>query len=237
MLWYGKSRASLHIYSSLVCIRTEPQILQLCEIRCQFPTSRGNQVANNLRKIREHPKPLQISKDSDTWAICSSENVIVGVINHRTASHLASLPFGDELAYQAFMEPSKFGETIESYLRGNKKVQFDIVVNIMCPVSISEAVGQQLSGRQLFLQRPYELPEGTAYINPQYLDIDDQADDEVTAYAEGGQVLNHDPLDENQFLAHGDLDGELWNIVDNSSLPEDMARIEIDQSIHTTLEE
>lgn len=195
-------------------------------------------MANNLREIREQPKPLQISKDSDTWAICSSENVVVGVINHRTASHLASLPFGDELAYQAFMEPSKLEKSVESYLRGNKKVQFDIVVNIMGPASIFEAVGQQLSERQLFLQRPYELPEGTAYINPQYLDIDDQPDDATTAYdSEGGQVLNPYPLDEDQILAHGDLDGELWNIMDNSCLPEDMARIEIDQNIHTTLME
>lgn len=212
-------------------------MLQLCRIRCQFTTCRGSQVANVLRKIREQPETLHISRDSETWAIYSSESVMLGVINHKTASNLTSLPSGDQLVYEAFMETSKLDETIDSYLRGNKKVQFDVTVNIMGPGSISEAVGQQLSERRLFLQRPYQLPEGIAYSNPQYLAIDDQIDDRFEDHDCEGGVLNVDPLDGDQLPVHDDLEGQLWRIFDNSSLPEDMARIEIDESIHTNLME
>lgn len=163
---------------------------------------------------------------------------MLGVINHRTASNLASLPSGDQLAYEAFMETSNLDETIDSYLRGNKKVQFDMVVNIMGPESISETVGQQLSERRLFLQRPYQLQEGITYSNPQYLAIGDQIDDGFeNDDCEAGGVSNADPRDGDQLPVQDDLDGELWNIFDNSSLPEEMARIEIDQRIHTTLME
>lgn len=193
-------------------------------------------MANVLREIREQPKILYISRTSGTWEIHSSENVVLGVVNHKTASNLASLPRGDQLVYEAFMQCSKLKETIDSYLRGNKKVQFDIVVNIMGPESISEDVGQQMSERQLFLQRPYQLPEGVAYKNPQYLAIDDLLEIGLEGYdCEGGEVSTTDPLDGDQLSAHDDLNGELWNIIDNSSVPERMARIEIDQSIHTTL--
>lgn len=195
-------------------------------------------MANVLRQIREQAQTLHISRDSDTWAIYSSDNVMLGVMNQRTASNLASLPSGDQLAYEAFMETSKLDETIDSYLRGNRKVQFDVTVNVIGPGSISDAVGQQLSERRLFLQRPYQLPEGIEYSNPQYLAIDDQIDDGLEDYdCEGGGVSNTDPLDGDQLPVQDDLDGQLWSIFDSSSLPEEMVRIEINQSIHTTLME
>lgn len=211
--------------------------MQLCNVRCQFTTSRGNQVANILREIREKPNTLRISRDSDTWAIYSSENVMLGIINQRTASNLASLPCGDKLDYEAFMETSKLQETIDSYLRGNKKVQFDIVVNITGPGSISEAVGQQLSERRLFLQRPYQLPEGITYSNPQYLTIVGHFEDGFEGHDFEGELSRTDPFDGDQALAHDDLDSELWSIIDNSFSPEQTARTEIDQRISTILME
>lgn len=163
---------------------------------------------------------------------------MLGVINHRTASNLEMLPFADQLDYEAFMDSSKLEETIDSYLNGNKKVQFDIVVNIMGPVSHSEAVGQQLSERRLFLQRPYRLPEGSAYSNPQYLVLDETLEEGLEGdNIEGEEVSKTDPLDGDQFSAHDDLEGELWSIIDTSSVPQEMTRIEIDQSIHTSLME
>lgn len=194
-------------------------------------------MANVLREIREQQTRLHISRDFDTWAIYSSANVRLGVINRRIAVNLASLPVGDKLDYEAFMERSKLEETIESYLKGNKKVQFDIVLNITGPVSISEAVGQQLSKFRLFLQRPYQLPEGTTYDNPQYLALDDTLQDGLEDDEGEGEASTIDPFDDDQLLAQDDMEGELWSIIDNSSLPEEKARIEIDQSIHTTLME
>ncbi|KAK2597563.1 hypothetical protein N8I77_012342 [Diaporthe amygdali] len=212
----------------------------LCDIKCQFTTCQGSQVANVLREIRKQTQTLHISKLADTWAIYSSENVMLGVMNDRTASKLASLPSEDQLAYEAFMESSKLGEAVDAYLKGTKNVKFDIVVNIMGPESISEAVGQQLSERRMFLQRPYQLPEGTTYINPQYLAIDDAFEDELGGYySEGGEGPRTDSLDgdHKQLSAHDDPNDELWNIIDNSSVPEGMARIEVDQNIHTVLME
>lgn len=163
---------------------------------------------------------------------------MLGVINHRTASNLGSLPFADHLDYEAFMDSSKLEETIDSYLNGNKKVQFDIVVNIMGPESHSEAVGQQLSERRLFLQRPYQLPEGTAYSNPQYLAMDETLEEEFDGDSiESEEVSKIDPLDGDQLSAYDDLEGELWSIIDNSSVPQEMTRIGINQSIHTSLME
>lgn len=210
--------------------------MQLCNIRCQFTTSRGNQVANVLREIREQANTLRISRDSDTWAICSSENVMLGVINQRTASNLASLPCGDQLDYQAFMETSKLQETIDSYLRGHKKVQFDIVVNIAGPGSISEAVGQQLSERRLFLQRPYQLPEGMTYSNPQYLAIDGHFEDCFEGDDFKGELSSTDPFDGDQALAHDDdLDDELWSTINNSFSPEQTTHNELNQGIQGIL--
>lgn len=211
--------------------------MQLCNIRCQFTQCRGDQVANVLREIREQPKTLPISRDSGTWAIYSSENVLLGVMNQRTASSLASLPSGDQLDYEAFMESSRLQETIDSYMRGNKKVQFDIVVNITGPGSISETVGQQLSERRLFLQRPYQLPEGIIYSNPQYLAIDGNFENGFDANYFGGEPSRTDPFDGDQVSADDDLDGELWSIIDNSFLPEETVHVEIDQRILTILME
>lgn len=163
---------------------------------------------------------------------------MLGVINHRTASNLESLPSADQLDYEAYMDSSKLGETINSYLNGNKKVQFDIVVNIMGPESHSEAVGQQLSECRLFLQRPYQLPEGTAYSNPQYLAMDETLEEEFDGDSiEGEEGSKTDPLDGDQLSAHDDLEGELWSIIDNSSVPQEMTRIGINQSIRTSLME
>lgn len=163
---------------------------------------------------------------------------MLGMINQRTTSNLAWLPSGDQLDYEAFMDSSKLEETIDLYLKGNKKVQFDIVVNITGPASHSEAVGQQLSERRLFLQRPYQLPEGTSYSNPQYLAIDETLEESLEGNdIEGGELSETDPLDGDQLSAHDDLEAELWSIIDNSSLPQKMTRIEMDQSIHTTLME
>lgn len=215
----------------------ESQVLQLCDIRCQVTTCRGNQVANALREIREQPKTLHISRTSGTWRIHSSENVVLGVINHRTASNLASLPCGDQLTYEVFMECSELEQTIDAYLRGNKKVQFDIAVNIMGPESIFEVVGQQLSERRLFLQRPYQLPDGTAYNNPQYLAVNDPLENALEGYDCEEEIPKTDSLDGDQLLAHDDLNDELWNLIDNLSLPEEIARVEIDQRINTSLKE
>lgn len=165
---------------------------------------------------------------------------MLGVMNDRTASKLASLPSEHQLAYEAFMESSKLEEAVDAYLKGTKNVKFDIVVNIMGPESISEAVGQQLSERRMFLQRPYQLPEGTTYINPQYLVMDDAFEDELGEYySEGGEGPGIDSLDgdHKQLSAYDDPNSELWNIIDNSSVPEGMARIEVDQNIHTVLME
>lgn len=164
---------------------------------------------------------------------------MLGVLNHRTASNLGSLPCGEQLHYEAFMDSStKLEETMDSYLNGNKKVQFDIVINIMGPVSNSEAVGQQLSERRLFLQRPYQLPEGTVYSNPQYLDMEETFEESLEGdFIEGGEASKTHSLDGNQLSAQDDLEGELWSIIDNSPLPQEMTRIEIDQRIHTTLME
>lgn len=163
---------------------------------------------------------------------------MLGMINQRTTSNLAWLPSGDQLDYEAFMDSSKLEETIDLYLKGNKKVQFDIVVNITGPASHSEAVGQQLSERRLFLQRPYQLPEGTSYSNPQCLAIDETLEESLEGNdIEGGELSETDPLDGDQLSAHDDLEAELWSIIDNSSLPQKMTRIEMDQSIHTTLME
>lgn len=162
---------------------------------------------------------------------------MLGVINHRTASSLASLPSGDQLAYEAFMEASKLDETIDSYLRGNKRVQFKIFIHIMGPESISQAVGQELSKHRLFLQRPYQLSEGTTYSNPQYLAIEDVFEDELEGCkVEVQEVPTADPP-EDQPSEPDDLVDELWSVINNSSLPQGMNRIEIDQSIHTNLME
>lgn len=163
---------------------------------------------------------------------------MLGVLNHRTASNLASLPSGEQLHYEAFMDSSKLEETIDLYLNGNKKVQFDIVINIMGPVSNSKAVGQHLSERRLFLQRPYQLLEGITYSNPQYLAIEETFEEDFEGgYIEGGEVSETDSLDGDQLPAQDDLEGELWSIIDNSPLSQEMTRIEIDQSIHTSLME
>lgn len=162
---------------------------------------------------------------------------MLGVLNHRTASNLASLPCGEQLDYEAFMDSSKLEETIDSYLNGSKKVQFDIVVNIMGPVSNSEAVGQQLSERRLFLQRPYQLREGTSYSNPQYLAIEETLEEGLQGDDIEGEVSKTDPVDGDTLSVHDDLEGELWSIIDNSFLPQEMPRIEIDRSIHTSLME
>lgn len=160
-----------------------------------------------------------------------------GVINHRTAASLASLPSRDQLVYEAFMETSKLDETIDSYLRGNKRVQFKIVINIMGPESISQAVGQELSKQRLFLQRPYQLSEGTTYNNPQYLAIEDVFGDALEGCdIELQEVPTADPLG-GQPSERDDLVDELWSIINNSSLPHGMTRIEVDQSIHTVLME
>ncbi|KAG6366144.1 hypothetical protein INS49_000320 [Diaporthe citri] len=85
---------------------------------------------------------------------------------------------------------------------------------------------------------PGSISEAVAYSNPQYLAIDDKIDDRFEDHdCDGGGVSTVDSLDEDQLPVYDDLDGQLWSIFDNSSLPEEMARVEIDQSIHTTLME
>lgn len=162
---------------------------------------------------------------------------MLGVINHRTASSLALLPSGDQLAYEAFMETSKLDETIDSYMRGNKRVQFKIVIHIMGPESISQAVGQELSKHRLFLQRPYQLSEGTTYDNPQYLTIEDVSGHELEEYNIEVREAPTADLLRDQPSERDDLVDELWSIINNSSLPHGMTRVEVDQSIHTVLME
>lgn len=145
--------------------------MQLCGVKCQFSASRGGQLGRVLANMSREPQSLEITQCGGAWIIQTYDKLTLGVINHRTTYSLSDIcSYCAECPkFEARLAESAAQDSVSAYLNGKTGVQFELDITLTGSEQILDHIGDKLSEHRLFLQKPYDIPQGTEYRNPQYL--------------------------------------------------------------------
>lgn len=169
-------------------------------------------------------------RHAGTCSIETQESITLGFMNHKTASALSSLSCMEQVAFEARLAEPNLQQSVGAYLNGKTGVQFSIDIMIMGSEHSFDDIGRVLSEHRLFLQKPYHVPEGTEYRNPQYLAMADSFEGDHQSIAGQAEHIDTLPL----VMGHtkdGDLESELCNILDNSLRQGNVSRVDITRGL------
>lgn len=154
-------------------------------------------------------------------------------MNHKTGSSLFEIcsRCAEWPAFAARLTESKAEESVNAYLDGKTGVQFDLDITLIGSEQILDYIGGKLSDHRLFLQKPYHIPWGTEYRNPQYLYLADlfEGEDQDTSLTQ----KDEDNVSTN-LVTHfesGDPHSEVYNIFDSSLQHGKFESVEITRSV------
>lgn len=140
-----------------------------------------------------------------------------------------------QVVLEARLAESGLQQSVDAYLNGKTGIQFSIDITIIGTEQTFDDLGREMSEHRLFLQKPYYVPEGTEYRNPQYLSMADSFENDHQVIASQFDQEEPSSLLSVGYKEDGDLENELCNIIDSSLWQGGVSHVEITKSVHAEL--
>jgi SWI/SNF-related matrix-associated actin-dependent regulator of chromatin subfamily A3 len=148
---------------------------QIYRAACKL-TGKMEEAAAKLRFIRRHSKTgysfFGLTKSVDELVVSFQDGTTFADVNAHLVTVLGPLVDNQKLQFEAVADIDSLQELIDRSVKANDAVgRFNI--NIYGPESLCQEVGDALSTKRVYLQRPDHQRPGTVYNNPHFLKVPD----------------------------------------------------------------